>query len=477
MVAHLAKSIGIQTTDATTSTGRINPANDDIKDTFYQRELPQQLVRLSSPEGKRLFRESMDEGYAEGFFPLTGNFTTQSEPAYCGPGSCKYTCISLYIFDDVCITLFTIVAMVLNALEVDPKRKWKGVWRWYSDELLHCCSSVDDVKKNGITFDTFACLARCHASVDVKRANEFTLEEFEKDIEQVTSSTDQFLVLSFSRKTLGQTGDGHFSPIGAYNAANKSVLIMDTARYKYPIYWCPLEAVYESMNPIDKETGHPRGYFLLSYNRDHPPLSVCLTKTDNGVQPCSKTSLLDSKDSGLNWSNIADAFCKGISKDIYKEQPASPEKLVSIVVRNIPTEFTAVLARQSMISMGTDNFAQTERQMNSLLEDTRKTPLYPIVLNAVYPERQNKSYIPIDLKVTYVTLILLDLPTMLHTALPKDTRQILDQLKESQHVTHIMEEEVKRISDEIINLTKAFCSCKPNGNEFDCCSKNGCCKA
>jgi glutathione gamma-glutamylcysteinyltransferase len=130
-----------------------------------------------------------------------------------------------------------------------------------------------------------------------------------------------------------------------------------------------------------------------------------------------------------------------------------------------------------MISMGTDNFAQTERQMNSLLEDTRKTPLYPIVLNAVYPERQNKSYIPIDLKVTYVTLILLDLPTMLHTALPKDTRQILDQLKESQHVTHIMEEEVKRISDEIINLTKAFCSCKPNGNEFDCCSKNGCCKA
>jgi glutathione gamma-glutamylcysteinyltransferase len=101
MVAQLAKSIGIQTTDATTSTGLINPANDDIKDTFYQRELPQQLVRLSSPEGKRLFRESMDEGYAEGFFPLTGNFTTQSEPAYCGPGSCKYICISLYTLDKV----------------------------------------------------------------------------------------------------------------------------------------------------------------------------------------------------------------------------------------------------------------------------------------------------------------------------------------------------------------------------------------
>lgn len=24
------------------------------------------------------------------------------------------------------------VAMVLNALEVDPKRRWKGNWRWFS---------------------------------------------------------------------------------------------------------------------------------------------------------------------------------------------------------------------------------------------------------------------------------------------------------------------------------------------------------
>jgi glutathione gamma-glutamylcysteinyltransferase len=62
---------------------------DDLKNTFYQRELPTSLVRFASPEGKKLFREAMDDGHAEGFFPLTGNFTTQSEPAYCGPSSCK----------------------------------------------------------------------------------------------------------------------------------------------------------------------------------------------------------------------------------------------------------------------------------------------------------------------------------------------------------------------------------------------------
>lgn len=64
-------------------------ATDDLKNTFYQRELPSTLVRFASPGGKKLFREAMDDGHAEGFFPLTGNFTTQSEPAYCGPSSCK----------------------------------------------------------------------------------------------------------------------------------------------------------------------------------------------------------------------------------------------------------------------------------------------------------------------------------------------------------------------------------------------------
>lgn len=67
-----------------------NTPADDLKNTFYQRELPTTLIRFASPEGKKLFREAMDDGHAEGFFPLTGNFTTQSEPAYCGPSSCKY---------------------------------------------------------------------------------------------------------------------------------------------------------------------------------------------------------------------------------------------------------------------------------------------------------------------------------------------------------------------------------------------------
>lgn len=41
----------------------------------------------------------------EGFFNLISHFQTQSEPAYCGLAT---------------------LAMVLNALAIDPCRKWKG---------------------------------------------------------------------------------------------------------------------------------------------------------------------------------------------------------------------------------------------------------------------------------------------------------------------------------------------------------------
>ena len=38
------------------------------------------------------------------------------------------------------------------------------------------------------------------------------------------------MIVSYSRKALGQTGDGHYSPIGGYHAATDQVLILDVAR-------------------------------------------------------------------------------------------------------------------------------------------------------------------------------------------------------------------------------------------------------
>jgi len=53
---------------------------------------------------------------------------------------------------------------VLNALAIDPQRAWKGVWRWFADDMLDCCEPLDAIKANGITLEQLACLARCNGA-------------------------------------------------------------------------------------------------------------------------------------------------------------------------------------------------------------------------------------------------------------------------------------------------------------------------
>jgi glutathione gamma-glutamylcysteinyltransferase len=89
------------------------------------------------------------------------------------------------------------------------------------------------VRLHGTTFAQFACLSKHHGlDTTAKRFDQSHMQEFEELVDLCTRSSFMHLVTSFSRKALGQTGDGHFSPIGAYNANRKMVLILDVARFK-----------------------------------------------------------------------------------------------------------------------------------------------------------------------------------------------------------------------------------------------------
>lgn len=84
-----------------------------------------------------------------------------------------------------------------------------------------------------MAFHEVACLARCNG-LDVQsfRAATATKEQFIEAIKETCSSTNQILVIAYSRKTLKQTGDGHYSPIGGYDPISNSALVLDVARFK-----------------------------------------------------------------------------------------------------------------------------------------------------------------------------------------------------------------------------------------------------
>ncbi|KAG9406011.1 hypothetical protein AC1031_003935 [Aphanomyces cochlioides] len=215
-----------------------------IPKSFHQRPLPSTCVAFSSPEGRKLFQEAILGRFMATYFPLAEQFTTQTEPSFCG---------------------LTTLVMCLNALRVDPGRPWKSAWRWYSEEMLDCCTSVAAVKEKGLSFNEFVALARCQglAAVETRATTEISLEAFRAAVCASCATPTEVLVINYSRKTLDQTGDGHFSPIGGYHAESDMVLVMDVARFKYPPHWVSLPLLYRAMQQIDASSGLPRGFISL----------------------------------------------------------------------------------------------------------------------------------------------------------------------------------------------------------------------
>ncbi|KAK9083155.1 hypothetical protein Scep_029626 [Stephania cephalantha] len=152
---------------------------------LYRRILPSPpAIEFASSDGKQLFSEALQNGTMEGFFKLISYFQTQSEPAYCGLAS---------------------LSMVLNALAIDPGRKWKGPWRWFDESMLDCCEPLEKVKAKGITFGKVACLAHCAgAKVEAFRTNQSNVDDFRKCIMASTSSEDCHLIASYHRAAFKQ---------------------------------------------------------------------------------------------------------------------------------------------------------------------------------------------------------------------------------------------------------------------------------
>ncbi|XP_020220485.1 glutathione gamma-glutamylcysteinyltransferase 1 isoform X4 [Cajanus cajan] len=223
---------------------------------FYRRLLPSPpAVEFASSKGKQLFLEAIQNGTMQGFFKLISYYQTQSELAFCG---------------------LTTLSMVLNALAIDPGRKWKGLlsifilqyvgpWRWFDESMLGCWEPLETAKVKGISFRKLVCLAHCAgAKVEAFRASSSTIEEFRKYVIECSRSEDCHVIASYHRAAIKQTGGGHFSPIGGYHPEKDMVLILDVARFKYPPHWVPLEVLWEGMNYVVDTTRLTRGFMLIS---------------------------------------------------------------------------------------------------------------------------------------------------------------------------------------------------------------------
>lgn len=208
------------------------------------------LIGFDTPEGEKLLIASKSNN---DFFPLSTQFVTQINQAYCGVAS---------------------MVMVLNSLKVPapeaPQYKPFRVFtqdNFFSNEKTKTVVNPEVVARQGMTLDQLGgLLASYDVQVKVYHASGTNLAEFRKLAAENLKQPGNFIIINYLRKEIGQERGGHISPLAAYNELTDRFLIMDVSRYKYPPVWVKTADLWKAMNTSDTSSGKTRGFVLVSKN-------------------------------------------------------------------------------------------------------------------------------------------------------------------------------------------------------------------
>lgn len=219
---------------------------------FAQRTLAQtlplheDLTSLTSSEGQALLLES--EGLAD-YIPLTTQFITQQNQAFCGVAT---------------------TAMVLNALQITAPLADAWDRNYFTQENLfndqtEAIISRSVIERQGMTLEELAGIFESYpVYAEVYHGSDVTLDDFRQLIADNLAEPGNFVVVNYLRRAIAQERGGHISPIGAYDADTDQFLIMDVSRYKYPPVWVSAEALWAATNTVDSVSGKTRGFLLIS---------------------------------------------------------------------------------------------------------------------------------------------------------------------------------------------------------------------
>ncbi len=209
--------------------------------------LPPALIRLDSDAGAQLF---IDSQARRAYWPLSVQFVTQKNQAYCGVAS---------------------MVMVLNAMGVKapPAAGYEPFATFTQDNLLNERTEAilpqKTLMQQGMTLTELGrILGSYTVPVAVTHADDEGLDRFRSTASKQLSMPGGYVLANYLRRTIGQETGGHISPLAAYDANSDRFLILDVSRYKYPPVWVTAPDLYAAMNTADRDNeGRHRGYVLV----------------------------------------------------------------------------------------------------------------------------------------------------------------------------------------------------------------------
>ncbi len=201
------------------------------------------LIYLNSPAGASLLLKS---DFNKQFFSIMPYVTTEEIDTFCGPAS---------------------IASVLNSLPTSnrPVAPQFSPHHYFTQDSLFIESTEKIISKKkvmtgGLTLEQLRQLLEVWAAnPTIYYGSTLSLPQFRNLITSSLSNPSQRIIVNFDRKSLGQIGDGHFSPIGAYDSKSDSILILDVAKYKYPPVWVKTSDLFVAIQGVDPTSGKSRG--------------------------------------------------------------------------------------------------------------------------------------------------------------------------------------------------------------------------
>lgn len=162
----------------------------------------------------------------------------------------------------------TSAIIVLNALGVEaPASKSFGQYRlftqenFFTDEIIKIVDPAV-VSQVGMTMDQLVrALKTFPIQVTPYKALELSDNEIRNLLSTSLNNPQEAVLINYQRKEIGQIGDGHWSPLAAYDASSDSFLILDVARYKYPPVWVKTPDLIRALKTLDGENS--RGFLIL----------------------------------------------------------------------------------------------------------------------------------------------------------------------------------------------------------------------
>lgn len=209
--------------------------------------LADDLLYLTSEAGEDRFLSSE---LKTDYFSLATYLEYEEVQTFCGPAT---------------------VAAVANSLGIErpsPDRLYPyGLFTQDTlfNEANQKLKSFAMVEHEGLTLaelDTF--IENLGLTAEHHFADDTSVDDMRAAIKATLQDRGQRFVVNYSRKPLPQEGDGHISPIGAYDEETNSVLILDVAKYKYPPVWLTVDKLHEAMMLTDPSSNRSRGYVLVS---------------------------------------------------------------------------------------------------------------------------------------------------------------------------------------------------------------------